>query len=320
MTASKIEKIVVLLKLKLKSEIMTSNLSIILKKYTVPALFLIIGLVMIYIGLSQGQGAAFMVAAIMMLVAGALSIAFSTGNFKSGLVYILGIGSGIAGLIALFMSYGSVGDTLTYQNNYKESKALATQNLQDIRYIQKAYAEKTGKYIGKWDELVDFVKNGTIPVLDAVGSVPAEKLTPEENKYLYPGNPPIDNDMLEMDAYRLSLWPEGPRYNQFFKNFKRDTVQKSLMEVKFSTKSYTANREKLGFYKFSADSLPVIPYTKDSWSIEVKDSVKIGEESFPTIRVEGYIPFASTQGKDNNKELMYFGSTSLNELSGSWEE
>ena len=320
MTVSKIEKIVVLLKLKFKREIMTSNLSIILKKYTVPALFLVVGLVMVYIGLSQGQGATFMIAAIMMLAAGALSIAFSTGNFKSGLVYILGIGSGLAGLVALFMSYNSVGNTLKYQNNYKDCKALATQNLQDIRYIQKAYAEKTGKYIGDWDELVDFVKNGTIPVLDAIGSVPAEKLTPEENKYLYPGNPPIDNDMLEMDAYRLSLWKEGPRYNQYFKNFKRDTVQKSLMDVKFTTKSYTTNREKLGFYKFSADSLPIIPFSKENWTVEIKDSVKIGEESFPAVRVEGWIPFAATQGKSGDKELMYFGSVSLNELGGSWEE
>ncbi len=294
---------------------MTSNLSILLKKYTVPALFLIIGLLMVYIGIAQDQGAGFMIAAVMMLIAAALSIAFSTGKFNSSLVYILGIGSGIAGLVALFLSYNSVKTTLTYQENAKACQSLSVQNLQDIRYVQKVHKEKTGKYIAEWSEFVDFVKNGTVPVPNSIGSVPSRKVDPVENKYLYTGNPPVDNDMSEQEAYRLSLWKEGPNWEKDFKNFVRDTIQRDLMKIKFASKSYVANRTKLGFYKFSADSLPIIPHTKDLWSLEVKDSVKIGDESFPTIRVEGRIPYG-------NKEqgTMYFGSKNLNELGGSWEE
>ncbi|MBL1278650.1 MAG: hypothetical protein COA33_000115 [Fluviicola sp.] len=294
---------------------MTSNLSLILKKYTVPTLFFVIGCVMLYIAISQEQGLVFTIAAFMMLIAGILSIGFSTGNIKSGLVYVLGIIAGIGGLVAVAMSYSSVKTTLTYQNNARECAALATQNLQDIRYIQKSYKEKTGKYIGDWNEFVEFTKNGTVPFLESIGSVPSEKLTDEENRYLYTGNPPIDNDMTEEEAYLLSLWTEGPRYEELFKNFKRDTIQKSLKDVKFGTKSYIANREKLGFYKFTPDSLPIIPHTNQKWSIETKDSVKIGDESFPTIRVEGRIPYGTKK-----EGFMYFGSISLDELGGSWEE
>ena len=321
MTASKIEKIVVLLKLKFNREIMTSNLSVILKKYTVPVLFFVVGIIMLAVGVSSGQGLAFNLASVMMFIAGALSVLFSTGNFKSKMVYILGGAAGIAALITLFLSWKSVNDTSNYNTNYAECKAISIQNLQDIRYIQKAHAEKTGIYLSSWDSLVEFAKNGTVPFLESVGSVPSRPIDMHENKFLYTGNPPIDNDMTELEAYRLSKWTEGPNFYEF-KNFRRDTVQRSLMDVKFGTKSYIDNREKLGFYTFSPDSLPVIPYThgKDVWGIETKDSINIGGVNFPAIRVEGNIPFAETQGKNNNKELMYFGSITLNELGGSWEE
>lgn len=300
---------------------MTSNLSVILKKYSVPALFFIAGLIMLIIGITQNQGLSFNLASVMMFIAGGLSIMFSTGSFKSSLVYIFGTAAGVAGLISLYMSYSSVEETNTYNKNYAFCKSLATQNLQDVRYIQKAYKEKTGKYLKTWDELIKFTNNGTVPYVVTLGDVPGRKLQPEENNYLYTGNPPIDNDMTELEAYRLSKWPEGPYFYQF-KNFKRDTIERRIMELKFENKTYTRTREQLGFSKFSTDSLSYIPFTngKEQWSIEVQDSVKAGDASFPTIRVEGNIPFANIQGKNGNKELMYFGSTSLEELGGSWEE
>ncbi len=298
-------------------------MTVILKKYTVPALFFIIGLIVISIGISQNQGLMFNMAAVMLFVAGALSVFLSTGSLKSGVVYVLGGSAGIAAIVALFFSWKSVNETTTYNNNYKECKALAIQNLQDIRYIQKIYAGKNGKYISDWNELIDFVQNGTMPYMDPIGNVPNRKVDLAENKYLHNGkNPPVDQDMTEKQAYILSKWLEGPNWAKDFKNFKRDTIQKSIMELKFNNISYTKNREKLGFYRFSADSLPFIPFTgsQERWTVMTKDSVKMGEESFPTLRIEGNIPFAEVQGKNEDKELIYFGNTSINDLGGSWEE
>ena len=300
---------------------MTNNLSVILKKYSIPALLFILGLVMLIIGLTQGQNSMFILASVLMFGAGALSVMFSSGNLKPKLVMIFGVAAGIAGVLALVLSYVSVNTTQKYQEDYQSCKSLSIQNLQDIRYIQKAYAEKTGQYLTTWDEFVEFTKNGTVPFLESVGSVPARKIKTEENNYLYKGNPPVDNDMTEDEAYRLSKWAENP-YSGDFANFVRDTVQRSLMSVKFGTKSYASNREKSGFYVFSADSLPYIPYTngKTMWSIETKDSVAIGDQSFPTILIQGMIPFTKIEGKSNGEEKMFFGSISLNELSGSWED
>ncbi|MGB0915608.1 MAG: hypothetical protein ACPGVI_06020 [Crocinitomicaceae bacterium] len=300
---------------------MTNNLSILLKKYSVPALFFIVGLVLLIIGITKEQDGMFMMASVLLFIAGGLSVVFSSGSFKSGILYIFGAAAGVAGLVTIYMSYKSVDDTSTYNANYKFCKSQSKQNLEDVRYIQKAYAEQNGKFMATWSEVVDFTKNGKVPYVETQGVVPNRKITAEENKFLYTGNPAIDNNMTEDEAYRLSKWTEGPNYQTDFASFKRDTVQVSLMDYKFNGKTYKESRKKAGFGPFNADSLQYIPFTggRESWTIEVVDSVKMGETSFPAIKVSGNIPFASIKGKNGDKEEMYFGSLTTNDTDGSWE-
>lgn len=299
---------------------MTSNLSVLLKKYSIPVLFFALGIMMIVIGVSKNQGTMFMTAAGLMFVAGILSIGYSSGKLKSGMVYVLGIGAGVAAIVTLYFSYVSVEETATYNANYVKCKSQAKQNLEDIRFIQKAYADANGKYADNWDDLIDFTKTGTVPFVDAQGVVPSRKITPEENKYLYTNNPPIDNNMTDDEAYRLSKWKEGPNYADF-KDFRRDTIQVSLYKSKFQSKAYVANRAKAGFHKFSADSLPYIPFTgaRKKWKLETKDSIQVGEAIMPAIKVSGMIPFANIKGKNDDQEEIFFGSLSTNDTSGSWE-
>lgn len=296
---------------------MTNNLSVLLKKYAVPVIFTAMGLLMIII--SAGQSAAFILAAVMMLAAAVLSILYSTGKLKTKLLYIIGVAAGIAGIFTLYMSWTSVEKTSTYQKNYRFCKNLAQQNLEDIRYAQKVYAEKNGKYISTWDELKDFINNGTVAYVDAKGVIPGKKINAEERKFLYNDNRPIDDNMNLDEAYRLSKWTDGPRYNELFKDFKRDTVQVSLLETKFMNKSYSKSREAAGYSVFSADSLQYIPFTgkRKAWKIEAADSVKMGDISFPAIYVHGTIPFSEMEGKEEEK--MWFGSLTTNDMDGSWE-
>ena len=132
---------------------MTSKLSVLLKKYSIPTLFFIVAIIMIYVGISQNQDATYMVASMLMLAAGIVSLMYSSGKFKQSVVLITGSIAGIAAVFSLYMSYKSVNDTNTYNKNYVLCKATAVQNLQDIRYIQKAYADKNGKYAAKLFEL-----------------------------------------------------------------------------------------------------------------------------------------------------------------------
>lgn len=301
---------------------MTDKLSMLLKKYSIPILFFISGLIMLNVGITKSQNGIFITAALLMLVAGGLSILYSAGKLSTRLLYIIGIGAGVVGFFTIFMAWKGVNDTATYNQNYKDCKALAKQNLEDLRYIQKAYAESNGAYLKDWESVIDYVKTGTVPFVDAQGMVPSRKIDPVENNYLYTGNPAIDNNMSEEEAYRLSKWNEGPNWERDFKGFVRDTIQVSLLQTKFESKSYKESRRKAGFYVFSPDSLPFIPYTngKEMWSLETKDSVQVGEIKAPAIRVSGKIPFARIKGKDGDTEEMYFGTLTSNDTSGSWEE
>ena len=298
---------------------MTSQLSVLLKKYSIPVLLFVVGIIMLSVGLKNNQDGMFMVSSIMMFAAGGMSILYSSGKFKPAIAYAIGIAAGIAAIIILYVSWKSVSDTEKYMTNYEKCKTLSKQNLEDIRYIQKAYAEKNGVYLSDWDALVEFTKNGTVPFVDAQGVVPGRKLKVEERDYLYHDNRPIDVNMTEGEAFLLSKWKEGPMWQEDFANFKRDTIEVSLLKSKFQSRSYKENREKMGFYPFSPDSLPIIPFTKEKWLLETKDSIKINEVNYPALLVSGKIPFAEIKGKNNDQEDMSFGSLTTNTLEGSWE-
>jgi hypothetical protein len=256
----------------------------------------------------------------MMMLAGFISLAFSTGKLNRKMMMMIGVATGVIGFFLLYLSGKSVMDTTIYNKNYEMCRLQSIQNLQDIRYLQKSYMDEHGVFISDWDKLIEYAKTGTVPKLISKGSVPNEKITPEERKYLYNDNRAIDNVMTEQEAYLLSKWKQGPRYNELFKDFVRDTIQISFMDAKFGTKSYVRSREVAGLPRFSFDSLPYIPFTggRNKWTLEVMDSVMMGDVAVPAIYVHGEIPFAKIQGKKNEK--LSFGRLTSNDMSGSWEE
>lgn len=296
---------------------MESNPSVLIKKYSVPVLFFAFGITLLIAGIKGKQDSMFMMASVLMFIAGFLSILYSSGKLKPSLLYIIGIVAGIAALVTMYFSYDSVKDTNQYNQNYVACKNEAIQNLSDIRFAQKAYAEINGVYAKDWETLVKFIETGTVPYVESVGVVPSRKMTPEESKYIYKDNRPIDINMTEKEAYKLSKSPIAP---EDLKGFKRDTIQVSLLQSKFLTKSNTESRKNAGLKKFKPEVLPYIPYTngKKMWKMETKDSVQVGDEIFPAITVYGEIPFAKIQGTANEK--ISFGKLTSNETAGSWED
>jgi len=296
---------------------MTSSFSVFIKKYSVPVLFFAFGIALLVAGIKSKQDSMFMIASVLMFAASIMSVLYSSGKMKASILYIIGVVAGIGALVTIYFSWQSVDETSTYNKNYQKCKAQAIQNLTDIRYAQKMYAEKNGTYAKDWPTLVDYIKNGTVPYVESEGVVPGRKLTPEESKYIYHDNRPIDVNMTEIEAYILSKTPICP---PDLKGFKRDTIQVSLMQSKFSTKSNLEARKKAGFGKFYADSLPYIPYTggKKMWKMKTADSVFYNDAYYPAIEVSGEIPFAKIQGTGN--EPLSFGKLTTNETAGSWED
>ncbi len=311
-----IEKIVVLSLLNVIIARMTSNLSLLFKKYTVPTVFTLLGITMVVMGIQSSQNSIYMIATLMMLIAGGLSFAYSTGKIGAQLLSILGIVALVGALAAMYLSYDSVRDTQIHNENYKKCVAVSKLNLEDIRTAQKAHAEKFGKYAPTWEALIEFIENGEVPVVKEKGTVPNRALTVEEIAYLYGDNRAADDNMTEMEAWRLSKWEMCPAE---LSDFRRDTVPAKLKALKFESRNYVESREKAGAGPFVADSLPYIPMANgEKWTLQVKDSIPFEDGFMPAIRVGGTLPFAKVQG--TKAEEMYFGSENTTTTEGSWEK
>jgi hypothetical protein len=299
---------------------MFSNISLLFKKYAVPSLFFVLGVILFIAGVSSKQDAMFMIASVMMFLAGSLSILYSSGEFKRTLLYIFGGVAGVAAIATYILSFKSVSDTAKYNADYELCRGKSIRNLDDVRYAQKAYMEKYGTYAADWETLVEYIKTGTVPVIDAAGVVPDRKITEEERDYLiqfglYKKNQAIDFKMNEKEAYYLSKRTNIPTD---LVGFKRDTIERSILEMKFMSKAYSDSRIKSGFGRFYADSLPYIPFTKGkTWKLETSQLVS-GSDTIPTLKVNGFIPFAKIQGTPD--EELSFGTLSANDLVGNWED
>ena len=292
---------------------MNNSLSVLLKKYAVPGIFIVMGLTVLIYGFANDQDAMFKMSSVFLFAAALLSFMYSSGKFKTSLINLLGFVTAIGAGITIYLSFKTVNDTQNYMIDYKITRLKAEQNLADIRFIQKRHAEIHGKYAATWDEFLAFAKVATMDYIDAVGTVPARKMTQDESRFVYNDNRPVDKSMTEEEALILSKWSNVP---EDLRNFRRDTIKVNMLKTKFGSASYQDNRMINGIGRFSLDSLPYIPHTKTKWKLETKDSV--GADKSPAIKVSGVLPFTKIQGS-NKKEEIFFGSLTSSETSGSWE-
>ena len=61
---------------------MTSKLTVLLKKYSIPFLLFVAGIIMLSVGIRKNQDSMFMISSVMMFAAGGISILYSSGKFK----------------------------------------------------------------------------------------------------------------------------------------------------------------------------------------------------------------------------------------------
>lgn len=294
---------------------MTSNLSVLLKKYAVPGIFIIMGLAVLIYGFRTNQDSTFNLSAVFLFIAAILSLMYSSVKFKTSLINVIGITSAVAAGFVLFLSFKSVSDTQEYNNNYSLSKATAEQNLSDIRFIQKRHLEINGRYAATWDEFLSFAKVATLDYIDRKGVLPSRKMTQAESQYVYKDNRPVDKAMTESEALTLSSWSNAP---EDLKSFKIDTIKVNLLKTKFSSKTYQDARDIAGVGRFVLEDLPYIPMTgKKMWKLKTIDPTE--KDKTAKIKVSGVLPFAKLEGS-KEKEEIWFGSLEGGDTGGSWEK
>ena len=298
------------------------NIALLIKKFSVPFIFGLIGFVLLLTGFMKEQSIEFIFSAIVILGSAIISALNVSGILSAKMTKIIGFISLGMALVVFGFTYVSISDTVKHNNDYKACKGLSIRNLRDVQTAQKAYLAKNKVYAHDWSTLERFIKEDSIAILDAEGSVPSRKITEKERDYLiqfnlYRRGQAIDNKMTELEAYYLSKSPEVPAE---LIRFRRDTINVSFIETTFSkNRSYVKERKDNGYGEFSAENLKFIPFTenKETWKIDTA-SVVIGGDTLPTVRIEGFLPLTEVKGTAK-KESMFFGKLDNSDLSGSWE-
>jgi hypothetical protein len=308
------------------------NFALLLKKYSVPTIFLIIGISVLYVAFSGNQAVQFKISGVLILLGSLFSF---LNTFEKSNVYTNWAIGGISLALASYAtvaSFYSVETTRTHQEDYKKTKLTAERNLQDLRTIQTAYLKRYGRFATSWDELISFAENDYVWEDDDAGSVPARRITPDELKYLvsigfkiskdgvvtvYKANQAIDNKMTEEEAIALSKMKTIPAD---LVGFKRDSLKVKFIETTFiRNQSYMKERTDLGLGDFNTKALRYIPGTnKQEWKLESK--ILKGQDGTTThaTRISGTIPYSKYE--NGEPEEMYFGNLQTGDLKGSWED
>jgi hypothetical protein len=143
-----------------------------LANYIFPVLLIILGGALLIVGAMQGQNTWVMLGAALALIAGLVSVMLQIGMIgrKGGMV--LGIAFAVLAIVLAYRNYRSVMGVIEFNQKKEANDRLVKQGLKDIRTAQLGYKDAYGGYTGDLGVLEEFVKNGHIPMIKAIGQVP----------------------------------------------------------------------------------------------------------------------------------------------------
>jgi len=136
----------------------------------------------------------------------------------------IGIKIGLWVVVAVlsFLVYQSIAGKIEFEEQTRDRRSAVIQNLKDIRTAQMAYKSVNDRYAKDFEQLLDFVKHDSFPMIKAEGMVP--------------------DTMSESQAVLLGL-------------VTRDTSYVSVKDSIFSPR-YLRDH----FMAFYIDSLPYVPF------------------------------------------------------------
>ena len=315
------------------------NIALLIKKYSVPTIFGLVGILLLIQGIRSDQSIEFIFAAIIILLSAILSFLNVSGLISNKITKIIGFLSLSVAGVAIYITINSVTETVKHNDDYDFMKSISIRNLRDIQTTQKAFYKKYGKYAHNWQTIIHFIENDSIAIPDDKGTVPNRKITEKERDYLiqfglYKKGQAIDDNMNDLDAYHLSKSDNCP---PDLVGFRRDTINVSYIETTFTkNRSYMKERKDNEFGNFIAKDLKYIPFTnkKKIWSLDTamvvikqkgtkvvdNDTIEVIRimDTIMTFRLEGILPIQKIEGMQT-KEIMCLGNIYKNDFSGSWE-
>ncbi len=304
-----------------------------IKKYILPATFLIIGVYLLKLALVPAevvlnndevlvveQDSKFLYAALIFIVVSIIWFLYLFDMIKSivgyGLIAVMAIGS----CVILYMDYVSVQKEVIFNNKYSERDLEIKTRIMDIKAAEVAYKEVRGTYTNSFEDLVDFVKNGTKMDFIKNGALPERKISVEERDLIYGDDRPIDNLMTDEEAAAIArrtgnkIWFNAEKG---LVEFQRDTIFIPVMDAIFNSDRYLTARGKMGAkLDFHPDSLMHVPFSSELATLDTASIIK-SELSVPTLLIKMVHPMEHpTEGY---KEYTV-GSIDDNHLRDNWSK
>lgn len=298
---------------------MNNQLSLIVKRYLLPAIIVICGIGLTILGIVSKQDGLFVMAAINLLIGGGLAILFSAGILNRNIVLIIGF---VCIVFTVFIGYEttiSVDNTIQHDKDFVTSEQLYQFRLKQIREIERSYHQKYHIYAPTFAVIKDFFEHDSVQKIDASGSVPPRKLTIKERDVLYKDKRALDENMTEREAAKLVALG-NPTNSPDLVGFKRDTIMISYGDEFLRLNSAQSRGEALGIEKFNIDNLKYIPMTnpKEEWTIKTLDKVPyINNDTIATIHIYGKQPIPKFE--KGRRNVIGFGNLETGSDKATWE-
>ena len=186
-----------------------------------------------------------------------------------------------------YLVYNSITSKIAFEDETKRRRDMVIERLKDIRIAQLAYKSVNEKYAKNFDQLLDFVKHDSFPVIKALGTVP--------------------DTLTEEAAVEMGL-------------VTRDTVYLSVKDSIYS-KGYLRDH-KSSFY---IDSLPYIPFGSGSMFDIDAGQVEKGKVQVHVFEVFArfkhmYLGLATENESIDLEDGLKVGSMDEPSTSGNWGE
>ncbi len=148
-------------------------------KFLFPILLVLAGLTILGVGISGGQNSKFILAGVAILLTGVVSLLYTLGIITRQLQIVVSVAMLVGSLALGYVDYRAVKADLEFVEEKSRVYSQVIQRLKDIRTAEVAYKKVNERYCDNFDTLKDFLNNGQLPIVKAIGSVP-DTLSEEE--------------------------------------------------------------------------------------------------------------------------------------------
>ena len=274
------------------------DLGTLAKKYLFPALVIITGLYLVFMGIIPdsetgiSQNSSFLIGGLTILVLGILILLFVMDIIKSRKIQIALYLALLLPLCFLLTNalYSSINNTIEEIETKKHKDVYIKQALNDIKDIELEYRKKYSWFTNDFKELKRFLIVDSVYSIDTEGDIPDHAITEEHQAIL--GYNTVDN-YIEIESYDEE---EALKCGLI----KKDTNWTNVL-VKLFTGEEAINNERV--YPFDLENFQYVPLTDNIVFALAADVLESDDESFEFIYKEKESnKFVSSQLIDKDKE------------------